>query len=66
MIGRDIYIKRVDPAGKDKTVITQHRVWDGQLFLESLIEQYDGPKTKPEDRRLVSIASRDEYEEARR
>ena len=58
---RDIYVKRTDPTGKHKTVVTQHRVWDAELFMAAQVAQHDGEKTKPEDRRLVTIATRSDY-----
>ena len=64
LIARDIYVKRTDPTGHKKPVVTQHRVWDADLFMAAQVAQHDGEKTKPEDRRLVTIASRDEYLQA--
>lgn len=61
IIARDIFVKRTDPTGKHKPVVTQHRVWDADLFMAAQVAQHDGDTTKPEDRRLVTIASKDDY-----
>lgn len=66
LIARDIFIKRTDPSGKHKPVITQHRVWDGEAFITSQVAQYDGEATKPEDRRLVTVSNAAEYAAANR
>ena len=65
IIARDLYVKRTDPNGKHKPVITQHRVWDAELFMAAQVAQHDGDTTKPEDRRLVTVATADEYRAAR-
>lgn len=65
IIARDLYVKRADPNGKHKPVITQHRVWDAELFMAAQVAQHDGDTTKPEDRRLVTVATADEYRAAR-
>ena len=65
IIARDLYVKRTDPNGKHKPVVTQHRVWDAELFMAAQVAQHDGDTTKPEDRRLVTVATADEYRAAR-
>lgn len=59
--GRDIYI-RLERGGK--TIINHHRVWDADRFFSAQIDQYSGPKTKPEDVHTVSIATEAEYKAA--
>ena len=66
MDGRDIYVKLVDPAGAHRPVVNHHRVWDAELFIASQVEQYQGPKVKDGDRRVVSVATEDEYRRANR
>ena len=65
IIARDLYVKRTDPNGKHKPVVTQHRVWDAELFMAAQVAQYDGENTKPEDRRLITVSSAEEYRAAR-
>lgn len=57
---RDMYIRLTDPSGKHKPVINQHLVWDAETFIEAQIDQY-GRNAKPEDQRVVSVATRAEY-----
>lgn len=64
MESRDIYIKLSDPAGKRKPVINAHRVWDGARFIDSQHKQHDRD-AKPEDRRIVAEATKQEYKAAR-
>lgn len=63
---RDIFIRLVDPTGRNKPVVNHHRVWDPQRFLQNQIEQYDGAKVKPGDRRTVHVATREQYEAYRK
>lgn len=65
IVARDLYVKRTDPTGKHKPVVTQHRVWDAERFMAAQAAQHDGEKTKPEDVRLVSISTAEEYAAAR-
>ncbi len=65
IIARDLYVKRTDTTGKHKPVVTQHRVWDAELFIAGQVAQYDGENTKHEDRRLVTVSSAEEYRAAR-
>jgi len=58
---RDLFIKLTDPTGKHPTTTSQHRVWDGAAFISSQRHLHDGPDIDPEDRRLVSLATADEY-----
>ena len=60
MEARDIYIKLTDPTEKHKPVVTAHRVWDGARFIDSQHKQYER-EAKPEDRRVVTEATRIEY-----
>ena len=62
MESRDIYIKLTDPTGKHKPVVNAHRVWDG--FIDSQHKQYERD-AKPEDRRVVTEATRAEYQAGR-
>lgn len=61
LIARDLFLRLTDPQGRHKDVITHHRVWDGAAFVAAQVEQHDGPNTKPEDRRLVTVATRADY-----
>lgn len=62
---RDIYIKLTDPSGKRKPVINHHRVMgNGAKFIEGQHRQYDR-EAKPEYRRIVSEATKAEYQAAR-
>ncbi len=58
---RDIYIQLTDPTGKHKPVINSHRVWNAERFLNHMYAQYDGPETKPEDRRKIGLSTREAY-----
>ncbi len=64
MEARDIYIKLTDPNGKHKPVINHHRVWDGARFIDALHKQYDRD-AKPEDRRVVTEATKPAYQAER-
>ncbi len=66
MVHKDIYIRLTDPRGQHKDVVNHHRVWDADRFLESQIDQYQGPKVKDDERRVVSIATQEEYKGARK
>ena len=57
---QDLYLRYTDTTGKNKTVITQHRVWDADRFVASQQKAYAELKD-PADRRAVSIASRADY-----
>lgn len=61
MAHKDIYVRVADPSGKHKAVINHHRVWDAGRFLAAQQEQHNGPKVKDEDRRVVSLATKEEY-----
>lgn len=65
LVPRDLYVKQIDPTGKHKPVIRQHRVWNAELFMKAQEAQHNGEKTKPEDIRHVSIATAEEYAAAR-
>lgn len=64
MESRNIYIKLSDPTGKRKTVINAHRVWDGARFIDSQHNQYERD-AKPDERRIVTEATRSEYQAGR-
>lgn len=66
IVARDLFVKLTDPTGKQKPVINQHRVWDAKRFIAAQVAQHDGEKTKPEDVRLVTVSSAEEYAAARR
>lgn len=66
MIHKDVFIRLSDPSGKTKDVINQHRVWDVDRFFASQQEQHNGPKVKPNDRRVVSLATKADYNEHRK
>ena len=60
---QDVYI-RLEKGGK--TTINQHRVWDLDRFFASQVEQHSGKHVKPEDRHTVSLATREDYQGARK
>lgn len=64
MNSRDIYIKLTDPTGKHKTVVNHHRVWDGARFIAGQHQQHN-TDAKPGERRVVTEATRAEYQAAR-
>ncbi len=66
IVARDLFVKLTDPSGAKKPVINQHRVWDAERFIAAQVAQHDGEKTKPEDVRLVTMSSAEEYVAARR
>lgn len=66
LIGKDIYVRLSDPSGKNKEVVTQHRVWDAGRFLAAMQDQHNGPRVKPEDRRTVGMATKADYDEHRK
>lgn len=61
---QDLYLRITDPAGKHKAIVTQHRVWDADRFLASQQRAHADQKD-PADRRVVSLASRDDYKKSR-
>lgn len=61
MTHRDLYVRLSDPSGKRKEVINNHVVWDADRFIAAQIEQHTGAKVKEQDRRIVSIATKEEY-----
>ena len=64
-----VYIRLHDESGKHKDVIQQHRVWDSALFIASMQEQHQGTpqrQVKPEDRRIVTMATEDDYKAFRK
>ncbi|WP_258257074.1 hypothetical protein [Pseudomonas chlororaphis] len=65
MKGQDLYVRLTDPTGKRDPVINAHRVWDRERFYTSQVKFYETPK-KPEDKRLVSIATEAEYQASRK
>lgn len=65
IVARDLFVKLTDPTGAKKPVINQHRVWDAERFIAAQVAQHDGEKTKPEDVRLVTVSSAEEYAAAR-
>lgn len=66
IVARDIFVKKIDPTGRHKPVITQHRVWNAERFMAAQVAQYDGEKTKPEDMRLVTVVTAEEYQTSRK
>ena len=66
IVARDLFVKLTDPTGKQKPVINQHRVWDAERFIAAQVAQHDGEKTKPQDVRLVTVSSAEEYAAARK
>jgi hypothetical protein len=61
-----MHIRLVDPTGKRDTVINHHRVWDRDRFYQAQVKLHENPNKEIEDRRLVSIATEAEYQEARK
>lgn len=61
---QDLYLRITDPAGKHKPIVTQHRVWDAERFLANQQRSYAEQK-EATDRRIVSLASRDDYKKSR-
>lgn len=61
---RDIYVRLSDPSGKHADVINSHSVWDVDLFVSAQRERYSGPKVSAADRRVVSLATKQEYRES--
>lgn len=64
MIGRDLFLRYHDPSGKRPDVIRQLRAWDPALLTET--EQAENEKLKAPDFRVVTVATRAEYEDTRR
>lgn len=66
MIHKDVFVRLADPTGKKKDVINHHRVWDVERFFTAQQEQHNGPKVKAGDRRIVSLATKADYDEQRK
>lgn len=61
MEARDIYIKRTPENGKPP-VITEHRVWDAELFVKSQQEQARvGAEKDPDHAETVAVATEQDY-----
>ncbi|WP_454691173.1 hypothetical protein [Achromobacter aloeverae] len=60
LVSRDVFIRLTHPTTK-KSIVNQHRVWDLDRFLASQVEHYDGTKTREDERRLVTVATAEEY-----
>lgn len=60
MQSQDLYIKITDPNGVHREIVSHHRVWDRERFLETTRAQYLKPE-ELKDKRHVSIATEDEY-----
>ena len=65
MNSQDMYIRLTHPITKN-SIVNYHRVWDKEKFLASQMNFYDGPETKEDERRLVSIATEQEYRHYRK
>lgn len=63
-VPRDLYLKQTDPTGAKAPILTQHRVWDAEMFIAGQVAQHDSPTTKPEDRRLISVVTLEDYRAA--
>lgn len=61
MTSKDLYIRISDPSGKNKDVINHHRVWNAERFIAAQQDQHTGPTVKAADRRIVSLATKEEY-----
>lgn len=60
MIVRDLFLKRTYRSGR--TVVTHHRVWDTELFMNCRQEEASKDSAKnPADAYLVSMATEAEY-----
>lgn len=66
MTHKDVYIRLADPTDNRKDVINHHRVWDTERFLAAQQEQHNGPKVKAGDRRIVSLATKENYNDSRK
>lgn len=61
-IGHDLFFSTT--TAKGETTVHQARVWDGKLFMDS--QRAQGAKAeKPEERFVVAIATKAEYDRAR-
>jgi len=61
LASRDVYIRLTDPTGKHKPVINQHLVWDVDAFIDAQIKNYGEKAKTAEEKRDVSVATRQEY-----
>lgn len=60
MNSQDLYLRLVDPTGKHSPIISHHRVWDRQRFIESQRQLHE-VKAKDGDKRLVEVATEEDY-----
>jgi hypothetical protein len=65
LVSRDMFIRLTHPITK-KSIVNQHRVWNGERFLAAQIKQYDGPETREDERRLVSVVTAQDYRNFRK
>ena len=64
IVGRDLYLRYTPVAGKPH--IELHRVWDAARFIDSQIKAFGpDPKKQPNEIKVVSAATREEYLAAR-
>lgn len=61
MTSKDLYIRLSDPSGKKKDIINHHRVWNAERFIAAQQDQHTGPTIKHGDKRIVSLATKEEY-----
>ncbi|WP_341959245.1 hypothetical protein [Pseudomonas sp. RC10] len=66
MTSSDMYIRLTDPTGRRATTISHHRVWDRDKFYSAQVKLHENPTKPIEDRRLVSVATEADYNEARK
>lgn len=59
-VSRDVFVRRSDPTGNRRPVITQHLAWDVAEFLASQVKQYD-TEAKPGERQTISMATAADY-----
>lgn len=58
---QDLYLRLVDPTGRHSPIVSHHRVWDRQRFLESQ-RHFHEAKAKDEDKRRVEVATEADYQ----
>lgn len=55
---QDLHVLHIDPKGVAAPMVTYHRVWDKQLFLNETQARYTrAAQSEPDDFRRVSVAT---------
>ena len=55
MHAQDCYLKYIDKTGEHPVTVSEHRVWDKDLFVHTRAEYFANHKNEDERRTVVEI-----------